>query len=204
MIYKLSFDMERIDSAIIEGTNTIFAEKSNLNEIEYPGIKKGFFTNTIFYREANEILDWPNIEFYYSSLASNLESEYLLNASRWPIVHKKVQEEFTRQQIEGIQYLPINLIDVVTNNVNKNYVVMNILNFIDAIDLEKSEFIYIEKYDAYSFLPHATYLDKEICRNYDIFRAIKSPEAVYVSQKVKNIIEENNWVGFDFYRQKTN
>jgi len=66
--------------------------------------------------------------------------------------------------------------------VNTNYVVMNILNCIEAIDLKKSEYTtYNEKYNLYSFLPHTTYLDANVCRNYDIFRAAKSSISIYVS-----------------------
>lgn len=202
MFYKLAFDMERVDQSIADGIPTIYAEQSNLDEIEYPNIKIGFFCYVIY--NGKEIFDWPNVEFYYSSRASNLENEYLVNVDRWPIIHKKVQEEFENQGMQGIQYLPIKLIDVVTNEINTNYVVMNILNFIEAYDMEKSEYKYNEKYNYYSFLPHTTYLDKKVCSNYDIFRCAKFKIPIYVSQKVKDIIEENNWIGFDFYKQKTN
>lgn len=202
MFYEVVFDMERIDKAIEEGTNTIFAEDSNLDEIVYPNVKKGFFKYIIY--KGKKIIDWPNIEFYYSSKASNLESEYLLNVHRWSIVHKQVQKKFIEEGITGIQYLPIKLFDTVTNKVNDNYVVMNILNFIDAYDMKKSKYTYNKKYDLYSFLPKGAYLDKEECSKYDIFRCKKDFPGLYVSQKVKNIIEENKWIGFDFYKQKTN
>lgn len=43
MFYRMDFDMEIIDESIREGTNAIYAEQDNLSEIEYDGIKKGFF-----------------------------------------------------------------------------------------------------------------------------------------------------------------
>ena len=43
MFYKLSFDMERIDESIKGRTNTIYAETTNMDEIEYEDVKKGFF-----------------------------------------------------------------------------------------------------------------------------------------------------------------
>lgn len=198
MIYELVFNMERIDKSIQDGTNTIYAEESNLDEVEALDIKKGFFRHVI--TNGEKINEWPNIEFYYSSKASELESEYLLNSWRWPIVHKKVRNEFNNRDIKGIQYLPIKLIDVVTNEENKNYVVMNILNHIEAIDMDKSDYTYNEKYDLYSFIPHTTYLNKDVCSNYDIFRASKRSSVIYVSQKIKDIVEEKNWIGFEFYK----
>jgi len=202
MFYKLTFDMDRIDSAIKKETNTIYAETTNIDEIEYPNINKGFFDNIILSNQKIEDKNWPNVEFYYSSKVSNLESDYLLNVKRWPIIHKKVQKEFERLSIEGIQFLPIKLIDVVTNEVNENYVVMNILNFIEAYDLNKSIYKYNEKYDYYTFLPHETYLNSKVCEQYDIFRCLKSVSAIYVSEKVKVLTEDNNWIGFELYKQR--
>lgn len=43
MYYKLSFDMDKIDKSIDDGTNTIYAETTNMDEIEYENVKKGFF-----------------------------------------------------------------------------------------------------------------------------------------------------------------
>lgn len=39
MFYKLSFDMDRVDESIKDGTNTIYAETTNMNKIEYEGVK---------------------------------------------------------------------------------------------------------------------------------------------------------------------
>lgn len=200
MFYKLTFDMDRIDESIKYGTNTIYAETTNMDEIEYNGIKKGFFDNIIL--SSCAIDNWPNVEFYYSSKASDLESDYLLNVKRWPIVHTRVMEEFEKKGVKGIQYFPIKLIDVVTKKINYNYVLMYIVNFIDAYDMEKSKYRYNEKYNLYSFLPKDTYLNKSVCIKYDIFRCSKSVASIYVSEKVKKIVEDNHWIGFTFYEQQ--
>ena len=199
MFYMLLFDMDRIDDAIKEGTNTIWAEATNMNEIEYEGVKKGFFDNIIL--SPRSINNWPNVEFYYSSKASNLESDYLLNVKRWPIVHIRVMEEFNKKGVRGVQYFPIKLIDVVTQKVNTNYVLMYIENFIDAFDMEKSKYKYDEKYNYYTFLPKDTYINESICSEYDIFRCSKSVAAIYVSKKIRQIVIENQWIGFCFYKQ---
>lgn len=143
MYYKLAFDMERIDKSIYAKTNTIYAETTNMDEIEYKNVKKGFFDNIIL--NPASITDWPNVEFYYNSKVSDIESDYLLNVKRWPIVHIRVMEEFKRKGIRGIRYYPIKVIDVVMKKVNTNYVLMYIENFIDAFDMEKSKYKYNEK-----------------------------------------------------------
>ncbi len=200
MFYKLSFDMDRIDESIKDGTNTIYAETTNMNEIEYEGVKKGFFDNIIL--APRIINDWPNVEFYYSSKASDLEGDYLLNVVRWPIVHIRVMEAFNKNGITGIQYFPIKLIDVVNKKINTNYVLMYIENFIDAFDMNRSKYKYDEKYNYYLFMPMETYLNKDICSKYDIFRCLKSVATIYVSEKIRKIVENNQWVGFSFYEQQ--
>lgn len=200
MFYKLSFNMDRVDESIKNGVNTIYAETTNIDKIEYEGVKKGFFDNIIL--TPCSIDNWPNVEFYYSSKASNLESDYLLNVKRWPIVHIRVMEMFNKKGVKGLQYFPIKLIDVVTQNVNTNYVLMYIVNFIDAFDMKKSKYKYNEKYDFYTFVPKETFLDQSICSDYDIFRCSKSVAAIYVSDKIKKIVEDNHWIGFTFYEQQ--
>ncbi len=200
MYYKLSFDMDRIDKSIDDGTNTIYAETTNMDEIEYDDVKKGFFDNIIL--KPSPITNWPNVEFYYSSKVSDVESDYLLNVKRWPIVHIRVMEEFEKRGIRGIQYYPIKVVDVVTKKVNTNYVLMYIENFIDAFDMEKSKYKYNEKYDFYTFMPKETYLNSSVCSEYDIFRCSKSVASIYVSETIKKIIEVNQWVGFTFYEQQ--
>jgi len=192
--------MDRVDVSIEDGNNTIYAETTNMDEIEYEDVKKGFFDNIILVPRS--INYWPNVEFYYSSKASNLEGEYLLNVKRWPIVHVKVMETFNKKGIKGLQYFPIKLIDVVTQKVNTNYVLMYVVNFIDAFDMEKSKYKYNEKYDFYTFIPKETYLNKSVCQEYDIFRCSKSVSSIYVSEQIKKIVEDNHWIGFTFYEQQ--
>lgn len=199
MFFQLAFDMDRIDESINTGTNTIYAQESNLKEIQYEGIKKGFFRNIVFSNRT--ICSWPEVSFYYSSKASNLESEYLLNIVQWPIVHKRVVKTFESLGISGVEYYPIKLIDVVTKHTNENYMLMYITNYIDAYDMSKTSYKYNEKYNCYSFNPKQIFLDTQVCENYDIFRCKKHPSIIYVSQKIKDIVELNKWIGFAFYPQ---
>lgn len=200
MFYRMDFDMEIIDESIREGTNAIYAEQDNLSEIEYDGIKKGFFDNIIL--SDRKIDSWPEVKFYYSSKVSNRENEYLLSSTSWPIIHKKVQDIFERERIQGIEYYSIELVDVCTDEINDNYVLMYVKNFIDAYDMEKSRYSYEPKYNFYSFEPHATYLSAKVCEAYDIFRCKQDVTSLYVSEKIKKIIDENQWKGFDLVRQR--
>ncbi len=157
MFYKLVYDMNSIDELIKKGINKIDSFKSNVSQIEYPGIKKGHFDKIIF--QNKNIKDWPEVKFYYSALASDMESDYLLNSNVWPIVHKRVKDTFDELSISGISYYPIKLVDVVIGRINNNYFLMHIQNFIEAYDMEKSKYTYYKEYNYYSFMPMTTYLD---------------------------------------------
>ena len=200
MYYKMSYDMESVDKLLKEGISYIYAEKGNLDEIEYPGIKKGFF-NTIILKKLDEI-EWPDVKFYYSSKASDRESDYLLNANRWPIVHERVKKALEKGNISGIRFYSIKLIDVITEKINSNYYVMYIENFIDAFDMEKSKYKYNEKYDMYTFIPKNIILNRENCEGYDIFRCNKSTAAIYVSEKLYDIVQCNKFTCFYFEEQQ--
>ena len=200
MIYSLSFNADDEEKRIDDGNRSIFAEETNIDEIKYANKNNIAFRNSIYFE--NTIKDWPNVEFYYDSDISNKEIEYLFNVMAWPIVHDKVKVKFELEKINGIVFYPIRLIDRKTGSINTNYYLMYVNNFIDGYDLDKSEYKYNEKYDHYNFLPHTTYLKKEICGQYDIFRCKKFTIPLYVSEKIKKIIEENQWIGFDFTKEK--
>ena len=196
MYYKLTFNHDLIDESIDNGTYPIYAEVSNLKEIEYPGIKQGFFRNIFFETNGREITNWLVVYFFYSSKGSTLENEYLSNVNNWLIVHKKVKKEFEKQKIQGIQYLPVRVVDVLTHSVSHNYYAVNILNWIDGIDMEASEWEYEEEDDAYFFEPKGMVLDEQKCEGYDIFRCTKDTICIFVSEKIKKIFEKNNWQWF--------
>lgn len=197
MFYELRYNMDTIDELILTGKQYIYAEEDNFSELDnkYPS-EVGFRYSIV---QPNLDIVWPEVRFYYSSTASNLESDYLLNTSRWPIVHKRVKEAFENNGIQGVKFFPIVLIDVVTNYENTNYFVMYITNFLNAYDMDKSEYKYLEKYDAYIFLPKRIFLSCSVCEKYDIFRCSKNVSCIYVSERIYSIIMDKKFTGFAFY-----
>jgi len=191
------FDRDCIDYKNKTHVHTIYCEASNTDDIEYPNIKKGWFCYIIY--SGNKIKDWPDIQFLYDS---NKSSEFLLNVDTWPIVHKKVVECFNMLGVENIQYLPVKVTDKVTGEECYDYYVLNILNMIDAYDLRKSKYTYDKEIDSYQFLPPDIVLNYKKCKNYDIFRCEKDNIPIYVSQRIKEAIEKENFIGFKFIKQR--
>lgn len=202
MYYTLSFNMDKIDETIGTNSYPIYAEVSNVKEIRYEDMNQGSFRNVFLHMKGKKLENWPIIDFYYTSNVSTLENEYLNNVNGWLIVHQVVRDAFEKNQIMGIQFLPVRVVDITSHNVNNNYYAMNLLNWIDPIDMRKSKYKYNEKYDVYTFFPHATYLIEEKCQKYDIFRCIKSHASIYISDKIKKIFDDNNWDWFLLRKQK--
>jgi len=202
MFYELSNNDDLLDELPGSDKRPIYAAESNLDDIEYKDVKKGYFDYLI--KEGKQLVNLPEIKFYYSSKVSTLKSEYLINYNiDWPIIHQTVKDEFEKQGIQSlIQYIPITLADIDTDEEIHEYYAMNILTHIEAIDLEKSEYDYDEEFNHYWFKPRSIYLDESACEGYDIFRLSKNTSHIYVSQKIKDIIEANNWVGFNFRKEK--
>lgn len=83
---------------------------------------------------------------------------------------------------------------------DKIYYALYINNFIQAYDLENSQYRYIEKYDVYSFSPMKIMFNKDICDNYDIFRCSLDRIPIYVNERLYNAILNNGLVGFEFLK----
>lgn len=87
-----------------------------------------------------EIKEWEKVVFEYDSTEGNILTDYLANLYRWPIVSDdfcKAIQGFTENQV---QYLPVKVMDKNTKLETDSYFVMNIMNIIDAIDLENSKY----------------------------------------------------------------
>lgn len=194
MIYKLSLDAELYEKAKKNKESIIFVEKTNVNDIEYNGFKKGFFRTCVFKNIDN--IDWPNIEFYYDSKKQYKGFDFLFNVTGWPVIHRRVMDRLKEIEVMGVEYYPIKLVDVKTKEINNDYVLIYIRNFIEAYDMEKSKYEYNEKYDFYNFLPHDIVMNQEVCCKYDFFRCKKFNVPIYISQRIRDEIVSNGWTGF--------
>ena len=171
MFYELLDNDDLLDEPAGGVKRPIYAAESNLDDVEYKDVKKGYFSHLI--ADGKKLENLPELKFYYSSKVSGLKNEYLINHAQWPIVHEKVMEEFKNLELSHIQYIPITLVDIDTNQENHEYYAMNILDCIEAIDLEKSKYDYDEEFNVYWFMPRSIYLNPSACSGHDIFRATK-------------------------------
>ena len=228
--YKLTYDMKYDVEMEKKGVLLVNAEYCNVDDLTYEdpngdkskNLAKGRF-HTVFYEnikfdlEKNKISNWSSPMFYYYANNGTVETEYLNSMYNWPIIHESVKQAFNEIGVKGVQYLPILLCEIVDDpntpgfgmlnpdgEMSLEYVAINTLNFINAYDMNLCKYNYDEKLNYYFFKYDGVYLDKEVCKDYDIFRCRLDPVPLYVSERIKDLVEEKGWKGFCFDEMKTN
>ena len=122
-----------------------------------------------------------------------------MNVCGWPVVSSKAKGVFESSCINGVEFLPIRIVDISGTHINNNdYYLLYTSNFIDAYDMDKSDYRYIERYNIYSFNPMKIVFDDNACKKFDIFRCIKDITPLYISSRLHDIIIMNQLTGFDY------
>ena len=132
----------------------------------------------------------------------------------WMIVSEKSKNIFDKYiHSNNLQLLPIKIKNIV-NEQKTNYFVLHVMDVIDALDLEHSDYFEIQL-DEYGYeyeeedeekirLIVAKYaLKKDIIKGHHIFKVKKDNIRIFVSEEIKNEIEKNNLVGFCFWEVMT-
>ena len=97
-----------------------------------------------------------------------------------------------------LQFLPVELMDVCSGNINDSYKIVNILDVIDAIDLKHSKYD-VYKLDGKKIVMVEKYaLKEDVVKDYDIFRLKDDTIPIFVSEKIKKLINRNKLTGFAF------
>lgn len=178
--YKLIYDYEKDD-------NYVNCDIANIGDM-----------NKYIAISGKKIEWWNDVVFEYNSVEGNVLTDYLANLYRWFVVSDNFRQ-LTKKIIENqVQYLPVKVIDRVTKSEIDSYFVANIVTVIDALDLENSKYdvfeldnekiISVEKYA----LKSSEIVDKHI------FRLKDDIIPIFVSETLKKVIEDNDFIGFEF------
>lgn len=178
--YKLIYDYENDDNYV------------NCDTADIGGYSEYITT------EGQVIEQWNPVLFEYSSSEGAVLTDYLANVHRWLAVSSAFKQ-LTKELInDEVQYLPINLLDRDTKSDVGTYYVANIIEVVDALDLENSKYDVFELDDEKIFMVEKYALKgKEIIGKH-IFRLKGDTVPIFVSDTIKKIIEENELVGFRF------
>lgn len=178
--YKLIYDYEKDDNYI----NCDIANIGNMNE---------YITIS-----GKAIKQWDEAVFEYDSSEGNILTDYLANLYRWFIVSNNFYQE-TQKVIENqVQYLPIKVIDRFTKLEIDSYLVANIVTVIDALDLDNSKYDIFELDDEKIISVEKYALKSNEIINKHIFRLKDDTIPIFVSETLKKVIEDNDFIGFEF------
>lgn len=144
------------------------------------------------------INEWGRVVFEYNSSEGDVLTDYIANLYRWLVVSANFIDVTNNLIEEQVQYLPVKIVDRITEAEKASYFVANIVTVVDALDMHKSKYDIFEL-DEEKIVSVEKYVLKgdEIANNH-IFKLKDDTIPVFVSEKIKQIIEDNNLLGFAF------
>ncbi|QEH70627.1 hypothetical protein QTL86_22710 [Cellulosilyticum sp. ST5] len=155
--------------------------------------------------KGEKVAQWPEeVMFEYNSKEENIFTDYLHNAKGWLIVSKQFRILIRTLIEEEVQYLPVKIKDVVTQEVVTDYQVANIIDVLEALDLEHSDYSYITAKDIKLLSVKKYGLKAEVIKGHHIFKLKESIMPIFVSEVFKKEIETNKLSGFSFLEVKVN
>ncbi len=143
--------------------------------------------------------DWNGrFVFFYDRCEGSIPTDYLANDKGWFVVSRKLKDVMNSLNTE-IQFFPVKIYEKNTNNLLNEYYIANIIRVVDALCLEKSKYFTTEIPrigTIYTVSKYGIYAKKT--ENSDIFK-LKAHQniPIFVSEKFKQHIEDNNITGID-------
>jgi hypothetical protein len=171
---------------------------------DYDNLEENGFSEWDF-MAGKKIKNWKDTIIFQAKKKKNNgdPDDALQNHLMLPIYTSRFINTLNKAKISGIQYLPITLFRTNGDNLN-GFCIANFLNFVEALDLKKSD------YDRFSddFVnPNVRgkisgirkyVLLAEKVKGLDIVRIKDYDQAFFVSEKFKQLFEENNFTGYSF------
>ena len=90
------------------------------------------------------------------------------------------------------------MIDIKNNVENTEYKIANLLDVVDALDLEHSQYDLFELDNEKIISVEKYALKEEMVFGHDIFRLKDDTIPIFISERIRDIIENNSLTGFAF------
>jgi hypothetical protein len=151
--------------------------------------------------QGKEFLNWnDDFMFYYNKSEGDIPTDYLANDKGWFLISGHLKELLEEMRI-ACQYFNIPVIEAVTNAPLNPYYGANILQLMDALCLDASEYstMTVKKsnnvfHSIKKFAVHESKLN-----GIDVFKlATGSVFPIFVSQRFKDEVRKRNLTGMDF------
>lgn len=167
----------------------------------FPGAKEIYSVDQYFIYECQKVINW-DVKNSLTYDEGSIFKDYQPCAIGWPLFSQKTKNLINENEIDGVQFLPINIVNRKTNEINKNYYTVNILNSVnEAVDLNKTLHHYSKDADNNDVLmiddPRPKIIYEKV-KNLNIFRIKENPFSIYISETVKKLFERHNITGIEY------
>lgn len=144
-----------------------------------------------------------SFSFHFDSKKNNKLTDFLGNDLDWLVVSEKLRNIILLFDSVDAQFFPVDVVDFPRKRkVCANYYVVNVLNVIDCLDLNNSDYssFTVEGEEVYSIRKYALKQNK-LTENH-LFKIKGSEFSLFVSEKFKNELTKNNISGISFLEVK--
>jgi len=193
--FYLMNDAYKPKDPIVPDENKLF----NMDKL-FDGITNLYSYEQYFIYECKNVKNWDeNNTLIYSD--GTVFSDYLACALGWPLISNNIKNIFEQLNINNIQYLPIKIINKITNKINTNYYVLNIITKLkNGYNLSETKHDYnIDENGVkiLSIIDPKPVLNYEVVKDFDIFY-LEGTTYLYISEKIKKEFKKNKVTGCDF------
>jgi len=138
-----------------------------------------------------------NVTFEYNAADGSVLTDYLANDMGWFLVSEAFKTAI-QQTAEGqVEFLPVKLVETQTRQTVIYYVV-NVTKVVDALDLDHSDHTFFEANNIRVLSVKKYTLLEGAIGDANIFKLLGDEIPVFVSESVRNRIEESKLTGCKF------
>lgn len=180
----------------------LLLDDSNQNDIVcFCKDSKGF--EQYHLKEGKFIKNWnEDLTFYFKPEEGIEQTDYLANNLGWFLVSNNFKSLLQEIDKSEIQYLPVRVVNAKDNSIITGYSVVNILNVLDVLNLEHSDYSVIEIDDEKVYSIRKYIINKNAVIDYHIFKISGYEIPMFVSDEFKNGVLKQEITGCDFLEIK--
>ena len=181
-------------------SNPLVCDYTNFEDYNY---------DELDFLKGNKITDWNNNILFQAKKNENDgdPDDALQNAELLPIYSERLINALKDSKIEGIQYLPVNILRPDGRRID-GFCLANFLNFIEALDLDKSDYSrFSDDFPNPNARGKISGVRKFVLKEnkligFDIVRLVEYKRSFFVSEKFKEVFEKGRFTGYSFREVK--
>jgi hypothetical protein len=148
-----------------------------------------------FVYQPEPIDEWPSDVTFYTE-GEHLEDRLIPAPMNWILVSVRVKKALQKMEIEGVQFLPVRVVRQETEEEVRGYHVLHVWRQLSALDEEHTVRLVPKQEDCPQLGIAKVALRREVIGDVDMFRLEDWYIPVYVSRRVKELLQAIKVTGF--------